>query len=210
MPSHQNQYFTTNNFIFCSKVSNEAVKEVLNVWKKDNKIYGTTGKVGTGRYRPEIKTSTDISVFPKHFQNAFPKYLNELNILIRQYTYKYYELKANTAEMAIAEPINIQKYEKGQGFFLPHYERAGHESITRVLVFMTYLSNNPGCGTYFKYQDIQTEAIKGNTVIWPAEFTHVHNGLVDFNKEKYIITGWVNLLLPRREETPLPGKNAKK
>jgi prolyl 4-hydroxylase len=206
MLSLLNQSSFTDNFIYLSKVSDKAVKQILNVWKKDHKLYGTTGKIGYGKYKPHVKKSIDISVLPKHFDNAFPLYMKELNTLVRQYTFKYHELHTNTRHLAITEPINIQKYEKGDGFFLPHYERSGYDSLSRVLVFMTYLSTNPGCGTYFKYQDAATDAIKGHTVIWPAEFTHVHNGLVDFNKEKYIATGWINMVPPPEKENPLPGK----
>tara|TARA_R110000823_G_scaffold43966_1_gene113978 strand:+ start:4713 stop:5336 length:624 start_codon:yes stop_codon:yes gene_type:complete len=206
MHSLLSQSSFTDNFIYSSKVSNEAVKQILKVWKKDHKLYGTTGKVGGGNYQPHIKQSTDISVLPKHFNNAFPLYMKELNTLVRQYTLKYHELHTNTRHLAISEPINIQKYKKGEGFFVPHFERSGLDSLNRVLVFMTYLSDNPNCGTYFKYQDIAVNAIKGHTVIWPAEFTHVHNGLVHFNKEKYIITGWINAISPPQNPNPLPGQ----
>ena len=206
MPSLLNQSSFTDSFIYVSKVSNESLKQITDVWKRDHKLYGSIGKVGSGKYSPHIKQSTDISIFPKNFDNAFPQYMKELNILIRQYTLKYKELNENTRHLAISEPINIQKYKKGEGFFVPHFERANEEVMSRVLVFMTYLTNNPGCGTYFKYQDVATDAIKGNTVIWPAEFTHVHNGLVDFNKEKLIITGWVNIVPPPQKPNPLPGQ----
>jgi len=58
------------------------------------------------------------------------------------------------------------------------------------LVFLTYLTDNPDGGTYFKYQDIYCPAIKGLTLIWPADFTFTHCGVVDYNLPKHIITGW--------------------
>jgi len=32
------------------------------------------------------------------------------------------------------------------------------------------------------------------TVIWPADFTHTHRGIVSKTQEKYIATGWYNLV----------------
>jgi len=61
------------------------------------------------------------------------------------------------------------------------------------LVFMTYLNTVKNGGTYFKYQDYKTEAIEGDTYVWPTEWTHMHSGIVT-NETKYIITGWFNLV----------------
>ena len=34
------------------------------------------------------------------------------------------------------------------------------------------------------------KAEKGKTVIWPAEWTHTHRGIVAPKETKYIATGW--------------------
>jgi len=34
--------------------------------------------------------------------------------------------------------------------------------------------------------------VQGNTLIWPADFTHPHKGIVAPKETKYIITGWYN------------------
>jgi hypothetical protein len=65
---------------------------------------------------------------------------------------------------------------------------------TRILVFMTYLNDVPDGGTEFIYQNIISPAKKGLTLIWPAEFTHLHRGQISKTKEKYIVTGWFNYL----------------
>ncbi len=49
-------------------------------------------------------------------------------------------------------------------------------------------------GTKFLNQKITTPAIKGNLIIWPAEFTHIHKGIVSPSEEKYIATGWFDLI----------------
>ena len=35
---------------------------------------------------------------------------------------------------------------------------------------------------------------KGLTLIWPADWTHVHRGIVSASEEKYIITGWFSFM----------------
>ena len=59
---------------------------------------------------------------------------------------------------------------------------------------MTYLNDVPDGGTEFLYQNLTTKAIKGNTVIWPATWTHTHRGQISQTHEKIIITGWIRLI----------------
>ena len=61
---------------------------------------------------------------------------------------------------------------------------------------MLYLNNVPDGGTEFKYQNIITPAVKGNLIIWPADFTHTHKGVISKTKEKYIATGWFKMEQP--------------
>ena len=59
---------------------------------------------------------------------------------------------------------------------------------------MTYLNNAPNAGTQFKYQKLTTPCKKGLTLIWPAEFTHTHRGVISDTHEKTIITGWFEVI----------------
>ncbi len=59
---------------------------------------------------------------------------------------------------------------------------------------MTYLNDVPDGGTNFKYQNITSPAKKGLTLFWPSDFTHIHKGQISETSEKYIITGWLNIL----------------
>ena len=55
---------------------------------------------------------------------------------------------------------------------------------------MLYLNNVKNGGTEWKYQELKTEAVSGDLVIWPASFTHTHRGIISKTDEKYIATGW--------------------
>jgi hypothetical protein len=56
---------------------------------------------------------------------------------------------------------------------------------------MTYLNTVfKGGETEFLYQDIKFSPTKGNTLLWPAYFTHTHRGIPAPIEDKFIITGW--------------------
>ena len=58
---------------------------------------------------------------------------------------------------------------------------------------MTYLNTvTDQGGTHFHYQNYTANAVKGKTLIWPAEWTHAHSGEILKSGVKYIITGWMN------------------
>ena len=68
--------------------------------------------------------------------------------------------------------------------------------MDRVLVFMTYLNDDfEGGMTTFNHYDLDVKPVTGLTLIWPAEWTHAHQGQVITKGSKYIITGWLNMPL---------------
>ena len=95
----------------------------------------------------------------------------------------------------IVEPINIQKYLPGGGYYEYHTERGSANGVqsSRHLVFMTYLNDVSDCGeTQFLHQDYQVHPEKGKTIIWPADWTYTHRGIPSLTETKYIVTGWFN------------------
>ena len=59
---------------------------------------------------------------------------------------------------------------------------------------MTYLNTVSEGGTDFYHQEVTIEAIKGRTVFWPSDWTHTHKGQINYKEEKFIITGWYNMV----------------
>ena len=43
--------------------------------------------------------------------------------------------------------------------------------------------------------DLEIKPVTGRTMIWPAEWTHAHQGQIITKGSKYIITGWLNIPL---------------
>ena len=164
--------------------------------------------VSGAEYDPEMTDSTDVVIKSIVFHN--PKiipaeskahlkilmtYWFELNVCMRKYRDMLFceETKAalDNWEMNINlyDAMMIQHYKPGQGFKAWHTERA-NVTMNRSLVYMTYLNDVPDGGTQFYYQDMTVEAKKGKTLIWPADFTHIHKSQISYEHEKYITTGW--------------------
>jgi hypothetical protein len=56
---------------------------------------------------------------------------------------------------------------------------------------MTYLNDVPNGGTdFYYYPELNLQAKKGLTIIWPSDWTHTHRGVISKTHEKYIVTGW--------------------
>jgi len=156
------------------------------------------GQIGHDRaVNKDIKDSLDLIVEPPEFSHpTLRKYVINLMEVTKNYTEKYEAARAVNA-WGITENMNIQYYQPGAGYKQWHTERVGKliPSVTRHLVFMTYLNDvfDEG-GTEFFYQRIRTQPRKGLTLIWPADWTHLHRGVVSPSEEKYIITGWFDFL----------------
>ena len=123
-------------------------------------------------------------------------YVSELQRVLDEYIAKFPYCNM-FAPFSIAELIKIQFYNPGSGYSAWHTERGSSipPVSTRHLVFMTYLNTvTDQGGTEFLYQNIVTSAEQGKTLIWPADWTHTHRGVVSPTEEKYIITGWFNYI----------------
>jgi hypothetical protein len=143
------------------------------------------------------KISTDVGIDPSQCEHpTVLEYLKELQELLEKYIKKY-PMSNYYAPFQIQEDINIQHYKPSEGFPAWHTERSNAmlPSVNRHLVFMTYLNDvNDGGGTEFYHQKLTTKARKGATLIWPADWTHTHRGIVSPTEEKYIITGWYSFI----------------
>jgi len=167
---------------------------------KDNKEKRYVGTVATFEVVKDVKESTNIMIQPEDTFEPFGEYRHHLQKCIEEYQKKYTSI-GMYARFNIAQPYLIQHYPKGGGFKIWHFENAGYpQIIKRKLVFMTYLNDAPNAGTEFKYQKLTTPCKKGLTLIWPAEFTHTHRGVISKTHKKTIITGWFEVIWQQKYE----------
>ena len=185
-------------FIDCrvrvSHVSDEILVKDGDV-KIDNGLILRKGNIGKdSKINKDTKDSVDLSIefgANNYKHKPITEYGKHLQQCLNNYEQKYEYVKGMD-RYTITENMNLQHYKAGGGFKKWHFENTAIESMSRKLVFMTYLNNVENGGTEFYYQDIKCPAKKGLTLIWPADWTHTHRGIIDESNEKMIITGWFN------------------
>ena len=185
-------------FIDCrvrvSHVSDEILEKEGDV-KVDSGLILRKGNIGKdSKINKDTKDSVDLSIefgANNYKHKPITEYGKHLQQCLNNYEQKYEYVKGMD-RYTITENMNLQHYKAGGGFKKWHFENTAIESMSRKLVFMTYLNNVENGGTEFYYQDIKCPAKKGLTLIWPADWTHTHRGIIDESNEKMIITGWFN------------------
>jgi len=157
-------------------------------YHKKNKEYKSLGHVGDMRSKVDInyKKSTDVYFYNQSKEPFMTGFFNHLSEAITHYASKY-KLKLPVHTFICN---HIQHYKPGEGFPALHYERASMSTLKRELVYMLYCNNLKNGGTHFPNQKKILKAVKGKLYIWPAGFTHPHQGVICKTKEKYIVTGW--------------------
>jgi len=169
------------SFIGQYKIEDSVCDNLIEEFKKRKDEHNTD-------YHPH-KKSTDLCMQPN--DPALEIYATELQKCITAYE-KFYNLELN--KFGITNHYNdtcvIQYYKPGEGFPALHYERASMSSLKRELVYMLYCNTLKNGGTHFPNQNKTLKAVKGKLYIWPAGFTHPHQGVICKTKEKYIVTGW--------------------
>lgn len=169
-------------------ISPKICDDIINFFKKAKHRQGA-GRTGYG-INKDAKDSIDIIL--NYHDTVLDSYTKQLQKCVVDYEKCYQGLHSVGRYSPDCENVNIQYYKPGGGFKNWHFER---QSMLRdrLLVFMTYLNDVPNGGTEFFHQKITSPAKKGLTLIWPAEFTHLHKGQIA-KQDKYVITGWYNYI----------------
>ena len=181
-------------FIKKYKIPPNVCDDLINFFESNKKkqVVGTVG--GDNRIERESKSCTELFIKPN--ENIIQDYLSELENCLEQYKQEYNEINY-LSSWSLTEHVKIQKYNPEESFSKWHFEKdldtkGSGDSVLRVLAFMTYLNTvKQGGETQWKYQNIKTKPVQGDTLIWPADWTHTHKGCIS-NSIKYIVTGWYN------------------
>ena len=149
---------------------------------------------GSAIVDPSVKRSYDSNLYesPELIEKYFKLLQPIVNKYIEQYPYSNYY-----SPWRITDAVNVQHYPPGGGYYSWHTERTAscEPSTSRHLVFMTYLNDvNEGGETEFFHQKLKIKPEKGLTLIWPADWTFTHRGVVAPNEDKYLITSWFNFV----------------
>ena len=186
------------HFIGSWDIENESLcKEVIDFFEENKKLQ-KAGVVGKGK-DTTIKKSTDMRINPNNLKDAKFKclnsYINELHKCFINYQDQWPFIKGLSDNILIGA-FNIQKYLPGGHFAKVHTERFDINSLHRVFAWMTYLNDvDDGGETNFFHYDIKVKPKTGQTLIWPADWTHAHSGEILNSGVKYIVTGWMHFPL---------------
>ena len=92
--------------------------------------------------------------------------------------------------------MQLMKYKPNNYYNVIHCENSGSpKHFKRVFAFMIFLNDiKKGGGTKFIYQNFVAKPEAGDFYIWPAYWTHLHQGVNAPKENKYIITGWVEYI----------------
>jgi len=186
--------FPFNSFIFGWYLPHQFCDDVLK-WHNDNPDLTREGGCLTKDGKPtrdkqyKISSDKDFNIVASF--SLYKKYMSFLNKGVQAYAKVYQPFNLN-GDITEKEGINFQHYKPGEGFKAWHSERLVMQKTTRVMVFMTYLNNVKEGGTEFYNQKLKVNAEKGLTLLWPADWTHTHRGIISEDQNKYILTGWLN------------------
>jgi hypothetical protein len=180
-----------NSFINkISKVFPKKSCDSLIRWFEKNLHLAAPGLAGS------FNTKLDNLEICLHLKNDYDHYSlgKTLNKCIKQFKKIYPEVDKYLGPWDIHPFIQLMKYEPGNFYRHIHCENEGHPPhFNRAFAWMIFLNTiKKGGGTKFIYQNIVVKPVAGDFYIWPAGWTHFHQGVNAPNEKKYILTGWIN------------------
>jgi hypothetical protein len=124
--------------------------------------------------------------------------IEELNKKIRDVLHLYKNKYPDFITPLEIVGYKIQKTLPTEGYHPFHIEfDTKFITIKRIGVWTVYLNDvEEGGETEFLYQLKRIKPQKGTICIFPAGYTHTHRGNTPFSGEKYIMTGWLDMILP--------------
>lgn len=189
------------SFIETYKIDTEVCDKIIGLYEMNIHL-AQPGRLGeNAQIDKSRKDSMDLCV-PVDRYRSFAPFFELLEKHVSEYLDKYYFAAGakGLGPMGFSQYSSIQKYLKGGGYPAIHCERDSLQYAHRALVWMLYLTDTPGGGTEFPHQDLITECVKGDLIIWPTDMTHMHRGVVSKDHEKMIFTGWIDFINPPKQK----------
>ena len=178
---------TIDNFIFKNKkcIKNNTCKKLINFFN-NNKFFAQKGKAGN-IFLDDLEIGIDVHTFDDNL-------LLGLNDTIEKYKKKYPLINTKLERWQIDKIAQLMKYEPNNFYNHIHCE-TGKNNPYRIFAWMIYLNTiKNGGGTEFLHFNKILIPKAGDMYIWPADWTHLHRGVVAPQETKYLLTGWVSYL----------------
>ena len=175
-----------NNFIAGWYIDSDLCDEIVNYFENHRESFWRDDHNGC-----------DVTFLNSLPQELHDKYIEEMFKVVELYKEKYKLSYKNIYPWHMTPPM-VHRYAPGDAFYRSHCEDDGSpdpEVENRHLSLMTYFKDiEEGGGTYFHNQDFTTPSKKGLTVLFPATWTHWHNGVVSNTDVKYITTSFAKFV----------------
>ena len=179
------------SFIYVQEdsLSQEECEYLLSIYNKYKDEMEYEGITDEG-YREDLKVAKNINIIPEVHKKA-DKLLHER---LAEGVLELRKINDYLPQELFDTGYMFQKYEAG-GRYNKHTDNVWDGVNKRELVFMWYLNTlekEQGGETYFNQYDISITPQAGKLVLFPAQWTHVHQANEVKYGEKFIITGWLH------------------
>jgi hypothetical protein len=174
---------TTGIFVFKNAIPDELCDSVIKMFEKsENKFIGKTTSSKGNCEEQDFKNTIEL-IIDGEYMNQLYAILNKCTDKISD---KYFYLKQTPM---LWSDLQMQKSEKGNGFFKPHVDAIYGRDLVRILAPIFYLNDvKEGGETSFPMHGIDIKPEKGTIVVFPATWNYWHEGKVPTSNDKYIIT----------------------
>tara|TARA_B100000530_G_C15860319_1_gene449021 strand:- start:36 stop:1055 length:1020 start_codon:yes stop_codon:yes gene_type:complete len=195
-----NEISKEESFIGEYQIDKVLCNKIMDFFEANESLH-RTGSMGwnKGIVDTSHKDSIDLTIYPNQFNIENYKIFNPFFKMIEASYFDYiqkYELGVHLDFDVEISSSNIQKYNTGGHYKRVHCERGGIASLNKLLAWMTYLNDvEDGGETCFPIQQIEVNPQAGKTLIWPADWTHIHYANAVTKGNKYIITGWIDFAI---------------
>ncbi len=204
------------NFIevFKGVIPDELCDFLINFFEDNDKLQHP-GVVGQSEKNANIKMSTDMGLHNYMENKELTNFLSSLSEVLFNCLYDYIDMYSGfkdpysykesvkkDSRMKIFQELskdlhildfNAKRYGTEKNYYRWHYDQ-GHWSIrsmTRWLGAVCYFNSvEEGGETGFLYQNIKIKPEKGNIVLFPPFYTHVHCSFEPISNEKYVLSTW--------------------
>lgn len=149
-----------------------------------------TGRVGMGKYEPELKQSTDLYLSGQEQW----KWADDILVQSMRDGVGYVDQIFPIFREDRLEDNGYQIQRTSPGEFYHWHKDLNQHSRRRVMVLLWYLNDVPkaaGGATEFLHQGVSIQPEAGKLLMFPPYWTHVHRGAVLKSGVKYVATTWV-------------------
>lgn len=181
------------NFIGMWDIENDILLKNIIDFFNNNHEHHKPGTIALGKTDKNKKDLLELIINPKQVKEnkieIFNEYINNLIDCYNDYQDQWDFIK-NWQRIYIG-PFKIEKHLVSGHHLELNCERQNINSSHKILSWITFLNDiddNEG-NMIFKYYNIVIKPKKGTTLIFPSDWTHLHQQEVMKNSEKFTIRG---------------------